>query len=155
MPHKLRKTRKMRGSRTCGWGRVGQHRKSSSKSYRKAGRHKHLWSYVLKYEPNYFGKKGFTSPQSLRPKGDVINVGDLEELIERLKAVQQLEERDGMAFLDLGKLGYAKLLGEGDIDRPVLVKVASFSKSALEKIEAAGGRVLTPSAGSPLPHGRR
>ncbi|HDI42660.1 MAG TPA: 50S ribosomal protein L15, partial [Candidatus Bathyarchaeota archaeon] len=31
MPHRLRKTRKYRGSRVCGYGRVGQHRKSGVK----------------------------------------------------------------------------------------------------------------------------
>ncbi|MEM3816270.1 MAG: 50S ribosomal protein L15, partial [Candidatus Bathyarchaeia archaeon] len=63
MPHSLRKIRKKRGSRTCGYGRVGQHRKSGSKGERRAGRHKHLWSWVLRYEPDYFGYKGFTSPK--------------------------------------------------------------------------------------------
>ncbi|RLI23274.1 50S ribosomal protein L15, partial [Candidatus Bathyarchaeota archaeon] len=28
MPTRLRKIRKFRGTRTCGWGRVGQQRKS-------------------------------------------------------------------------------------------------------------------------------
>ncbi|HEW93674.1 MAG TPA: 50S ribosomal protein L15, partial [Thermoprotei archaeon] len=31
MPHRYRKTRWQRGSRTYGWGRVGQHRKSGSR----------------------------------------------------------------------------------------------------------------------------
>ena len=80
MPHKLRKTRKMRGSRTQGYGRVGQHRDSGSKGHRKVGRHKHLWSYVTTYEPDYFGKHGFTSPQSLKRKENVINVAKLDEI---------------------------------------------------------------------------
>ena len=47
MPHKLRKIRKFRGSRTQGYGRIGQHRDSGSKGNRKVGRHKHLWSKVV------------------------------------------------------------------------------------------------------------
>jgi len=73
MPHKLRKTRKMRGSRTVGYGRVGQHRDQGSKGYRKSGRHKAGWSWVQRYDPDYFGKDGFTSPKSLRQKVNVIN----------------------------------------------------------------------------------
>jgi hypothetical protein len=80
MPHKLRKTRKMRGSRTHGYGRIGQHRDAGSKGQRKVGRHKHLWSYVVTHEPDYFGKKGFTSPQSLKRKENTINIKQLNEL---------------------------------------------------------------------------
>jgi large subunit ribosomal protein L15 len=108
MPHRLRKIRKKRGSRTCGYGRVGQHRKSGSKGYRKAGRHKHGWTYVIKYEPDYFGKKGFTSPKSLRQEVKVINIGELEEIAEKYGKTE-----NGKILIDLEGLGYTKLLGSG------------------------------------------
>lgn len=142
MPHKRRKIRKLRGSRTCGYGRVGQHRKTSSKGERKAGRHKHGWSYVLRYMPDYFGKRGFTSPKSLHRKDKIINVGELESLVERLEREEQLEKKEGKIFLDLDTLGYTKLLGMGEIAKPVLVKIASYSESAARKIEEAGGQIL-------------
>jgi len=141
MPHKLRKIRKKRGSRTQGYGRVGQHRKSGSKGRRKAGRHKHGWSYVLRYEPEYFGKKGFTSPKSLRRDVKVMNVGELDEVAEKLKG----NEKEGKIFVDLEGLGYTKLLGTGKVTKPLVVKVPSCSKSAAEKIEEAGGKVLVES----------
>ena len=68
MPHKLRKTRKMRGSRTHGWGKIGQHRGAGCRGHRNVGRHKHLWSYVVAHEPNHFGKHGFNSRHSLNLK---------------------------------------------------------------------------------------
>ena len=34
-----------------------------------------------------------------------------------------------------------KILGRGELDRPLTVKAHAFSSSAVEKIEAAGGRV--------------
>jgi|YelNatPaOPRAMG01_1025707.scaffolds.fasta_scaffold40355_2 large subunit ribosomal protein L15 len=139
MPHKLRKIRKKRGSRTQGYGRVGQHRKTGSKGYRKAGRHKHLWSYVIRYEPEYFGKKGFTSPKSLKEKVKTINVGKLDEIAEKLSA----KEENGKFPIDLTSLGYTKLLGAGKITKPLMVKVASCSRSAAEKIKEAGGEILT------------
>jgi len=141
MPHRLRKIRKKRGSRTCGYGRVGQHRKSGSKSYRRAGRHKYLWTYVVKYEPEFFGKKGFTSPQSLRRTVKAINVGELIENIEKF----QPKVEKGKIFVDLEKFGITKLLGSGRVTKPLVVKVASCSRTAAEKIREAGGQVLTQS----------
>ena len=44
--------------------------------------------------------------------------------------------------IDLGKLGYEKLLGKGTISRAVTVKVDQASAQAKEKIEKAGGMVL-------------
>lgn len=142
MPHKLRKTRKKRGSRTVGYGRVGQHRKTSSKGMRKPGRHKHGWTYVIKYEPNYFGKRGFTSPRSLRRKENVINVGELEEVAEKLASAGMLTEKNGKPFIDLEKLGYTKLLGEGEITKPLVVRISSYSKTADEKLQSVGGQIL-------------
>ncbi|RLI34204.1 50S ribosomal protein L15 [Candidatus Bathyarchaeota archaeon] len=138
MPHKLRKIRKKRGSRTCGYGRVGQHRKSSSKSRRKVGRHKHGWSYVVKYEPDYFRRIGFTSPKSLIRRVNTINVGELEEIIYKVSPGR----RKGKPLIDLTSMGYDKLLGKGEITRPVVVKVQSYSRRALEKIEKAGGEII-------------
>ncbi len=141
-PHKLRKTRKKRGSRTHGWGQIGQHRKTSVKGGRKVGRHKHLWTYVVKHEPEYFGRKGFTSLKSLKEETNVINVRQLDELVDKLSMEKQLKKKQGKPFLDLEELGYQKLLGTGKITQAITVKVSSYSKSAARKIEEAGGLIL-------------
>jgi large subunit ribosomal protein L15 len=138
MPHRLRKIRKNRGSRTQGWGRVGQHRRTGSKGRRNAGRHKALWSYVIKYEPDYYSKVGFTSPKSLRNEAKIINVGTLDSVAARLST----EKQEDKAVVDLAALGYTKLLGTGKITKPIIIKVASCSKSAAEKVKNAGGQVL-------------
>ena len=138
MPHRLRKVRKKRGSRTHGYGRVGQHRCRGSKGYRKPGRHKGGWSYVLRYEPDYFGKKGFASPKSLRQKVNVINVGKLDEIASKFLT----EKKEDKIVIDLESLGYTKLLGTGKVKKPLVVKVTSCSKSATEKIKEACGQVL-------------
>ena len=139
MPHKERKTRKMRGSRTHGYGRIGQHRDAGSKGQRKVGRHKHLWSYVTTYEPDYFGKKGFTSPQSLKRKEKTINIAQLSAL-----SVEK-----NTAHIDLTSMGYTKLLGTGKITKPLIITVVACSKTAEEKIKKAGGKILT----EPQEHG--
>jgi len=141
MPHRLRKIRKKRGSRTHGWGRVGQHRGGGQRGgHGKAGFKKHKWTYVIKYEPDYFGKKGFTSPKNLKRKVNVINVGVLDELAEKLSM-----KREGKLFIDLESFGYTKLLGAGKVTKPLIVKAPSCSKSAAEKIREAGGQVLLES----------
>ena len=142
MPHKLRKGRKKRGSRTVGYGRIGQHRGGGQRGgHGKAGRHKHLWTYVLRYEPDYFRKKGFYSPRNIDTQ--IMNVGDLEYLAGKLSLAEQLEEREGLPFLDLDRLGIDKLLGQGHISKPFSVKVASFSDSASKKVESVGGKIFT------------
>jgi large subunit ribosomal protein L15 len=140
VPHKLRKTRKNRGSRTQGYGRVGQHRKGGSKGGRKAGRHKHGWSYVLRYEPDYFKKKRFKSSKDQK-ENVIINLKELEEIAVKLSPKRRTKK--AKISVDLEKMGYNKLLGEGKITVPVAVKVPSCSKVALRKIEEAGGEVST------------
>jgi large subunit ribosomal protein L15 len=134
MPHKLRKHRKMRGSRTQGYGRVGQHRDSGSKGYRKVGRHKHLWSQVCNEKVPYFGKRGFTSPQSLKRKVNVINLNKLDQIAQTIPAE---------ATINLTTMGYTKLLGTGKITHALTITVASASKTATEKIKQAGGKLIT------------
>lgn len=142
MPHKARKIRKKRGSRTQGYGRVGQHRKGGSKGYTKAGRHKQGWSYILRYEPDYFKRKGFKTPKSLKRETKTINVSELEELAYKLILERKAPSR-GKISIDLEEFGFNKLLGKGKITKPMNVKVASFSEIAAKKIEAVGGRVIT------------
>ncbi len=142
MPHDLRKIRKKRGSRTQGYGRVGQHRKSGSRGERKPGRHKHLWSWVLRYDPDYFGKIGFKSV--LAQKKETVNLKDLEEIALNLS--QKKESKGAKISVDLTALGYDKLLGEGKITMPISVKVSSSSRIAIRKIEEAGGEVLNEKA---------
>jgi large subunit ribosomal protein L15 len=80
-------------------------------------------------------KRGFTNP--FRLEYALINVGDLESL--------------GLPDVDLDKLVEAgaikvrkdglKVLGDGELTKPVTVKAHKFSASAREKIEKAGGKV--------------
>lgn len=78
-------------------------------------------------------KRGFNN--IFRKEYAIVNVGRLEQL-------------DGDSFdpgrlLELGvikKLGTGlKVLGSGDLNRKIAVKAHVFSKSALEKIQKAGG----------------
>jgi len=143
LPHKARKVRKQRGSRTHGYGQIGQHRcRGGRGGTGKAGLDKHKWTYVLKYDPTYWEKKGFVSTRTLGRKVSVINVGKLDDLVDKLDSEKKLERKDKKIFLDLESLGYDKLLGTGEIIKPMLVKVASYSGAASRKLEEAGGQIL-------------
>jgi len=132
MPHKLRKIRKTRGSRTQGYGRIGQHRDAGNKGNRKVERHKHLWSKVVTYEPDYFGNHGFTSPRSLNKIENTLNIQRLTEIAET-------------NIVNLTEMGYTKLLGAGKIVKALTVTVPACSKLAEEKVTKAGGKVITAS----------
>ncbi|MEM3078033.1 MAG: uL15 family ribosomal protein [Nitrososphaerales archaeon] len=139
----MRKTRKLRGSRTVGYGQVGQHRKSGSRGGKgKAGLHKHKWSWTVKYAPNYFGRDEFKPPRRTVAK-KWINVGQLNEIYEGLSKIGKIKKKDGKALIDLTDLGYDKLLGEGEVKHPYYVMAKSFTKSAKDKIEKAGGVLET------------
>ena len=143
MPTKDRKVRRQRGSRTHGWGQVGQHRARGGRGGTgKAGLDKHKWTYVVKHDPTYWKKKGFISARTLNKKVNIINVGKLDDLADRLESAKKLEKKENKIFVDLENLGYDKLLGTGEIIKPMLVKVASYSESASKKLEEAGGEIL-------------
>lgn len=141
---KRRKSRKLRGrTRTMGWGRIGQHRKSGSKGgYGAAGMHKHRWTWVVKYAPNWFGKHGFTHPVSHKIEIKEINVGELDEIAEYLLKTSVATREDEAIKIDLGKLGVNKLLGRGKVSKALIVVVNEASEKAIEKIENAGGKVI-------------
>lgn len=142
MPHKLKKSRKQRGSRYCGWGQVGQHRKGGMRGGKgKAGGRKHFWIRTVKYEPDRYRNIGFKPPSSLAPRPETVNVGELGDLANKVLGSEKIE-KGGDLTLDLGALGYGKLLGRGDVSLPFKVKVSEYTSSALEKIEAAGGQIL-------------
>merc|ERR1712003_617587 len=75
---------------------------------------------------------------------NVINVGLLSECFEAGEEVT-LEILAEKRVLDISGKKRAlplKVLGDGDIDKKLVVKAVAFSKSASEKIAAAGGEVV-------------
>ena len=145
IPRREKASRKYRGTRTCGWGRVAQHRGSGRKGGRgHAGMHKHKWTWVLKYARDYFGKRGFHRPPEVVKKYVEVNVGELQEMAEKLAKEGRLEYKDGVPVLDGFKLGFNKVLGGGKLTRPLIVVAEAFTERAVEKIVAAGGQAVRP-----------
>ncbi len=139
MATRNRKTRKLRGSRTHGWGQVAQHRASGHKGgLGKSGMLKHHFSTMLKEFPDHFGHDS-THP----PHPNIIkkwtSVRELDDLFAKSGKDEQ-----GKKIIDLVGLGYDKLLGGGQVKNAYIVKIKQFTKSAQEKVKQAGGEVLTP-----------
>jgi large subunit ribosomal protein L15 len=148
-----RKIRKFRGTRVCGYGRIGQHRKTGQR----AGRGKTTqWkkskkSYYLKQkelgfpDPDWdFGKKGFKRPQDKvrLSKVNAINVKDLDLSIEKL-VQDKIATKSGNTYsVNLSEINIQKLLGKGEITKKINISVNKASERAIEKIEAAGGKIV-------------
>ena len=146
MIHRRKKVRKQRGSRTHGYGRIAQHRKSGQKGgVGKAGYGKHLWSYVVTREPDYFGKHGFKRPQGIVKVPKIINVGELDDLaIYLLRNNLLAKDEKGLHLLDLKALGFDKLLGNGKLHAKLHVVIDYATERAQGKISEAGGTIETP-----------
>lgn len=82
-------------------------------------------------------KRGFKNP--FRTEYAVVNVADLARRFEDGAAVtpESLDERG----LIRGRDRLVKILGDGELSRPLEVRAHAFSRSAVSKIEAAGGKV--------------
>jgi large subunit ribosomal protein L15 len=144
-----RKIRHLRGSRTHGWGQVGQHRKSGSQGGSgNAGLHKHKWSWTVKYSPNHFGHQRLNPPgREKRETTRWINVGQLDDLYSSIRAQNPLEAKPqspGQGLdLDLRGLGFQKLLAKGTVKGSYKITVPKFSESAKSKVEKAGGMLVS------------
>ncbi|NLO98186.1 MAG: 50S ribosomal protein L15 [Peptococcaceae bacterium] len=82
-------------------------------------------------------KRGFTN--IFKKEYTVINVSDLEERFENGAEVS-IESLYAAGLIKKVKDG-VKLLGDGEITKALTVKVDKVSKTAAEKIVAAGGKV--------------
>jgi len=129
-----KKVRKQRGRRWHGWGGKKRHRgKGHQGGSGFSGFKKHKRSKIYaEHAYNYFGNHGFAMHTK---KTSAVNIEQL----------QKIAEKSGSTNIDLSKLGFDKLLGRGEVNKPYHVSAKAASKSAIEKIEAAGGKVVTES----------
>ena len=124
-------------------GRGGAHGKTSCRGHKgqrsRSGSKRRLWFEggqmpIMRRLP----KRGFTNIN--RVEFQVVNVRDLEGL-------EGISEITFDVLFEQGLVNKksipVKILGEGEIKRSVNVAANAFSKSAIEKIEAVGGRATT------------
>jgi large subunit ribosomal protein L15 len=138
MIRREKKSRKLRGWRSHGWGSVGQHRDRGSQGGRPVGMSKEKWSWAVKYGRSWYGKKGFVNPTRASPK--VITLRQFVQMIEGSR-ITPINE-GGETVYDLAALGYGKLIGGSKIQSKLTVRVPSLSERARQRIEEVGGKVI-------------
>jgi len=139
---KRKKHSRFRGYRTY----HGSHKKQRGSGNRggrgQAGLENHKKGYMQKYDPEHFGKHGFKRHPSLVEDIRTINLKDLEQKIDNLREKKLVAEEEGKIKINLGKIGYDKLLGDGKITKPIIVEGKYFSKNAVKKLEQVGGKAV-------------
>ena len=143
MPSRLSKNRKKRGHVSAGHGRIGKHRSHPGGRGTAGGQHHHR-ILMDKYHPGYFGKIGMRHFHKLgnRYFTPTLNIDKLFNVAGE-GVYEAAKSGDGKApVIDLVSKGYFKLLGNGQINVPVIVKAKFFSKLAERKIKEAGGACL-------------
>ncbi len=142
----------MRGRRTHGYGRVGQHRKTGQR----AGRGKTTqWkkskkSYYLKQkelgfpDPDWeMGKKGFKRPQDIVRIYNInaINVKDIDQRIDSFVLNNKATKSGNTYNINMNEINIQKVLGKGEVNKVINITVNKASQKAIEKVEAAGGKI--------------
>ena len=132
-----KKVRKMRGSKTHGYGSKKKHRGKGSKGGKGfAGSKDHKRQMVLQMDPEHFGKRGFKRGfyPSLKRKRE-------RERVITLRELDKLAEKEGKDEINLLEYGYKRVIAGGNVTRALRIKVERITERAREKIESAGGSV--------------
>jgi len=145
MKNKRSKKSRIRGRRSCGYGARKKHKGKGSKGGKgmagtgKMAGQKKTW--ILKNNPNYLGKKGFTSRKKIKraKKIKIINLGQIQEQIDKfIKKGIVKKTAEGM---EIDLKGY-KILGSGILEDKFIIKANAFSKKVEEKIKKLGGKII-------------
>ncbi len=142
--NKRKKNVRQRGSKTHGWGAKKKHRgKGHQGGAGMAGTGKRadskkpsIWK-----DPHYFGKYGFIS-KTPKVKINPINIDDIEQHLNNFISSNLVKKESDYYTIELEKLGYNKLLGDGKVSIKLRIKTPFASKTAIEKIKKAGGEVI-------------
>jgi len=125
------RTNKFRGrSRYHGRGKKAGRGAGKRGGRGNAGLNKHKVMTRLKYMPGHWGMHGFNRHPKLRVVNTSINIGKVSEIATGKS-------------INLTEMGFDKLLGAGNASSSLHITVREASKRAIEKVEAAGGKVET------------
>ena len=145
MALKNRKTRKYRGSRTCGGGNAKMRRGAGHRGGRgNAGVKKHRKSWFLTNDPGALIDKGPGRPDVPKTIARSVNIGKIDSRAEELVSTGLAEKKAKKLHLDLSSVGYDKLLGGGVVKNAWVIRADGASSIAVRKVTDAGGEILTP-----------
>ena len=130
------------GSRTRGRG----HKKGRGAGLRggrgNAGCHK---TKRIMYERvgRVWGAHGFKRPQTVVMANNAINLKVIEESAAEWVNQGNASKKGKTISIDLKKMGYDKLLGTGVPSQAYKITISAASAKAVEKVEAAGGEIIS------------
>jgi len=130
------------GSRTRGRG----HKKGRGAGLRggrgNAGCHK---TKRIMYERvgRVWGAHGFKRPQTVVMANNAINLKVIEESAAEWVDQGSASKKGKTVSIDLKKMGYDKLLGTGVPSQAYKITISAASAKAVEKVEAAGGEIVS------------
>jgi len=146
---KRKKNKRLRGSKTHGWGSMKKHRGTGNRGGKgRAGSGKRADSKKASININeYFGKEGFIkkNPRIIK----AVNIEWIDQKLNMLLAGKLAEEKGGVYHIDLRKLGFDKLLGTGRVTKKFRINADYASSKVVEKIKNAGGEVILPEVKAP------
>jgi len=129
-----KKNTRQRGGTTHGWGSMKKHRGAGNRGGRgNAGSGKRGDAKKPSYwkDKKYFGMSGFVR-KGKKIEYNCINVAQLDALAQKA----------GKTELKLSDFGYNKLLGTGNIKKPLKVTVDYATTKAASKINSAKGELI-------------
>jgi large subunit ribosomal protein L15 len=141
--NRRKKAIKFRGDHTHGYGSKKKHRGSGHQggvgmagTGKKADQKKtKIWK-----DTKYFGRHGFDSKTRVDVKG--INIFYFETHLDTL-VKDGLVKKEGDSYnIDLKDFKCNKLLGSGNVTKKYVVKTDFASKTAVEKVQKLGGKIL-------------
>lgn len=141
--NRRKKNSRHRGSWTHGYGEKKKHRGAGHRGGRgnagsgKRGDAKKPRYWKIK---KFVGKSGFTNPHPT--KVNTITIAILNKSIQELVASGAAQKAGKGYAVDCTKLGINKLLGTGTPAFAFQITVASATPGAVQKVEAAGGKVV-------------
>ncbi|MBN2368533.1 uL15 family ribosomal protein [Candidatus Woesearchaeota archaeon] len=87
----------------------------------------------------YLGKHGFKMPAS---DEKAINLNILQDRLASYLEKGLVSRSKDTYEVDLGMIGYQKLLSKGAVRVKLSIKVARATQNAIDKVEAAGGKIV-------------
>jgi large subunit ribosomal protein L15 len=126
---RIKKTRKFLGSRRWGAGNIKNARGAGDRGGVGKGGRKHKMTFLNVYDKESLIHKGF-APLKRRE----LMIMDLTAISKKAATMQEQKPTIELK-------GY-KVLGDGKLAKPVVIKADGFSKSAERKIKEAGGEAV-------------
>ena len=141
--NKRKKNERQRGHKTHGWGAKKKHRgKGHQGGAGMAGTGKRadskkpsIWK-----DEHYFGKFGFIS-KTPKVKINPVNISYIEKHLDKFLLNKSVTKENDFYIVELEKLGFNKLLGDGKVFVKFRINTPYASQSAIAKVKEAGGEV--------------